>query len=124
MILNRGTCEPVAFVGPAEDEQAQADGEFLAAAREDVPALLAELAAATEVADDAMNRHGQLTADLNAARTENERLTRALAAADSDYRLVVRIDDHGRAQVSADVDTAQVATWLRELLATAEARLT
>jgi hypothetical protein len=117
MILNRGTCEPVAFVGPAEDEQAQADGEFLAAAREDVPALLAELAAADQTNEDAVSLCEQLTAENNSMNVEIQRLRRVLDTRDAEYALVVRVPDDGRAQVDArpGVSTEQAARWLQEL---------
>jgi hypothetical protein len=124
MVLNRGTCQAVAFVGSEGDDQVRADSAFLAAAREDVPALLAEvdrltteLAAANQVANDALTLAEQAAADRRSLRTQVDRLRRLLETRDADYALVVRVGDDGRAQMDArsGITIGQCATWLREI---------
>ncbi|MBB5431378.1 hypothetical protein [Nocardiopsis composta] len=75
MVLDRGAGLPVAFIGSAEDDQAQADAAFIAAARGDVDALLAVIdhlrAKHAEVQDLSMRRGEEimrLRGELRAAR--------------------------------------------------------
>lgn len=131
------------MVGLDWEQGGEADAVFIANAREDVPALLSEvdrlrarvteleerqpapphhnplhdLTAASAVLDDALNRVGTLTSELNAARVENARLHRLLDTRDAEYALVIRVGWDGRTQVDGRPGVAldQAAEWIREI---------
>ena len=78
---------------------------------------LHDLTAASAVLDDALNRVGTLTSELNAARVENARLHRLLDTRDAEYALVIRVGWDGRTQVDGrpGVSLDQAAEWIREI---------
>lgn len=117
MVLNRGLGMLVATAGTPDDTQAATDAEFIAAARQDLPALLDEITALDQTAEDAVALTEQIGAELRAARTEIERLRRLLDTRDADYALVVRVDTEGLAQIDgrAGLTREQAAEWLQEL---------
>ena len=117
LVLNRALGVLVATAGAPDDTQATTDAEFIASAREDIPALLDEITALDQTAEDAVALTEQIGAELRAARTEIERLRRLLDTRDSDYALVVRVDNSGRSQVdgSPGLTLGQAAEWLQEL---------
>lgn len=124
MVLNRGLGMLVATAGAPDDTQAETDAEFIASAREDIPALLDEITALDQTAEDAVALTEQIGAELRAARTEIERLRRLLDTRDADYALVVRVDTEGLAQIDgrAGLTREQGAEWLRHIAADATRR--
>ncbi|WP_017585506.1 hypothetical protein [Nocardiopsis ganjiahuensis] len=106
------------------DAQGRKNAKFIAAARQDVPALLDEIAALEQATADALTLAEQAAADRRSLRTEVDRLRRLLDTRDADYALVARVSYDGRGQVDgrAGVGAGQVATWLRELAAAAAVR--